>query len=179
MENLTFEDPLFLTPKITLNKVRDSKNVWDFQLQQHSLNVSNLYVLQCQCQATHKHNKIPCIIVNDLQCNNCNQATKLLISFQSLMFHDDLSKKKLATCCTHIHIPPCKRCINCNTNLPCVVSDPFECNVSTGEFCFRVYIQNILNSFMKELQGYLTFFLILRSGMSLGSEYFYQSRKYN
>lgn len=125
-------DPQFLSRKFKIQKSSLNKNVFDFQLQDHFLNKCNLYILQCKC-SSHKHCSEPCIIVTDQQCVKCKQATKLLIDYQSLMFHDDLALKKLTTCHAHQHSPPCKRCINCKIGLNCIVPEPFECCASTGK----------------------------------------------
>lgn len=124
--------PQFLTNKLTIKPLSKCKNVWDFQLRDHFLTKSDLYILQCNC-TSHKHNKSPCIIVTEPFCGKCNLATEKLITFESLMFHDDLGYKKLTKCCRHVHSPPCNRCINCQTGKVCIVPEPFECFESTGK----------------------------------------------
>lgn len=125
-------EPLFLTHKLQVTNLSTRKNVYDFQLRDHFLNMSNLYVLQCTCPS-HKHNKDPCIIVTEPICLKCKTPTKLLIGYQSLMFHENIFTRKLTSCCKHIHRPPCNRCINCQINLPCIVPAQFECTASTGK----------------------------------------------
>lgn len=127
-------DPLFLTYKLSVNNLSSNINVYDFQLRDHFLNNSNLYTLQCSC-ANHKHNKHQCIIVHEPICSKCKSPTKLLISYQATMFHPDMGSKKLTRCCKHLHTPPCMRCINCKTDLPCIIAEPFECDISSGR-CF-------------------------------------------
>lgn len=125
-------NPLFLTHKLTVNDLSSNINVYDFQLQDHFLNNSNLYTLQCACP-THKHNKQPCVVVNEPVCLKCNRPTKSLLTFQSAMFHNDICKKKISLSdFVHTHTPPCEKCLNCQINLPCIVPAPFECNISTG-----------------------------------------------
>lgn len=126
-----FGSPQFLTNKVSIKKL--SSVVYDFQLRDHYLNTSDLSVLRCSCQ-NHKHNKEQCRIVFEPKCGKCGMMTELLVSYQSTLFHDDLGVKKLTKCCTHVHSPPCKRCLNCNTGLPCIVTQPFECTASTGRF---------------------------------------------
>lgn len=123
--------PQFLTNKFTIESLSTTKNVYDFQLKEHFITKSNLNTLQCSC-SSHKHNKQPCIIVTEPFCVKCKTPTAPLISFQSLMFHQDLMHKKLTKCCIHTHKPPCDRCINCRTKRPCIIVEPFECVESTG-----------------------------------------------
>lgn len=131
----TLGEPQFLTTKLMIRHLSNSNNIYDFQLQDHFLNANNLNVLQCEC-TNHKHNKKPCRIVYEPSCIKCGMPTKQLITFQSLLFHPQLETRALTKCCTHVHEPPCQRCINCKTMQPCIVTEPFECNVSTGEFCY-------------------------------------------
>ncbi|ACH96228.1 hypothetical protein OrNV_gp098 [Oryctes rhinoceros nudivirus] len=123
--------PQFLTNKLTIESLSKTKNVYDFQLKEHFITKSNLNTLQCRC-SSHKHNKQPCIIVTEPFCVKCKTPTAPLISFQSLMFHQNLMHKKLTKCCIHTHKPPCDRCINCRTSRPCIIVEPFECVESTG-----------------------------------------------
>lgn len=109
-------------------------SIYDFQLQDHFLNATNLNVLQCGCN-NHKHNKEPCRIVYEPECSKCKTPTRLLTTYQSLLFHPELAVRALTKCCTHIHEPPCLRCINCKTAQPCIVTAPFECTTSTDVVC--------------------------------------------
>lgn len=127
-----FGRPHFLTNKVSIRNLSQSKNVYDYQLRDHFLNINTLRCLTCKCP-NHKHNKIPCTIVFGPICLKCKKPTSEIISFQSLLFHPELNTKNLLSCCPHTHKPPCRRCINCQTNLPCVVTEPFECVVSTGQ----------------------------------------------
>lgn len=132
IDTTTFDsEPLFLTTKINVNNLSSDVNVYDFQLRDHFLNTKNLYGLQCKCIA-HKHNKERCTIIDEPFCVKCKTPAKLIIDYKTLMFHRDILDKKLATCCPHQHSPPCKRCLNCQINLPCIVPGPFECIMSTG-----------------------------------------------
>lgn len=131
-------EPLFLTNKFTIEPLSKTKNIYDFQLKDHFLNKSNLNILQCKC-SNHKHNKQPCIVITEPICGKCKTPTKPLISFQSLMFHTDLTHKKLTKCCPHVHHPPCNRCINCQIGQPCIVPKSFDCYESTGELIKKSY----------------------------------------
>lgn len=124
--------PQFLTNKLYIQNLSQCKNLYDFQLRDHFLNTCDINILQCSC-SNHKHNKAPCTIVLNPQCMKCKMTTRQLLSYQSFLFHPELMNKKLTRCCTHIHTPPCNRCINCQVNLPCIVTEPFECDVSTGK----------------------------------------------
>ncbi|ATY70249.1 OrNV gp098-like protein [Tomelloso virus] len=124
--------PQFLTNKMKLIPLSATKNVYDFQLPEHFLTKTHLNILQCAC-LSHKHNKQSCIIVTEPACVKCKTPTKQLISYQSLMYHNNLLKKKLTKCCKHVHSPPCNRCINCQIGQTCIIAEPFECYESTGE----------------------------------------------
>jgi len=145
-----FGDPHFLTNKLRILNISQSKNVYDYQLKDHFLNHETLRQLQCNC-ANHKHNKMPCTIVTGPICLKCKTPTSEVINFQSFLFHPELATKHLLSCCTHVHEPPCRRCINCQTNMPCVVTTPFECSVSTGLY------RNNNNNYSNDV----IFFLIL------------------
>lgn len=125
-----FGSPQFLSNKVTIKDL--VTQVYDFQLKDHFLNASDLNLLQCECHS-HKHNG-QCRIVYEPHCTKCKRPSKPLISYQSMMFHDDLDRKKLMRCCPHEHEPPCRRCINCTTGLPCIITEKFQCTVSTGTF---------------------------------------------
>lgn len=125
-------DPLFLTCKLKVHNLADVHNVYDFQLKDHFVNMRNLYISECECKL-HKHNKKKCRIVHDVTCNICKRPNILLIDYQGLLFHPDMSNNNLQICCTHIHKPPCGRCINCTTNKRCLIPEAFECDKTTGK----------------------------------------------
>jgi hypothetical protein len=131
--DVKYGDPKYLTTKLSIKNLSAQKNVYDFQLRDHFLNTNKLNVLQCSCP-NHKHNKEACIIVTEPECPKCSTPTRQLITFQSLLFHEELAQKNLTKCCIHIHEPPCLRCLNCKTGLACIVQEPFECDISTGTF---------------------------------------------
>lgn len=128
------ERPLFLTNKFTITDLSQTTNIYDFQLQDHFRNMKNIYTLQCQC-VNHKHNKKRCNIVEEPICVKCERPTKILVTYQSLLYHPEIATKKMFQCCTHVHRPPCNLCLNCKTFKPCVITEPFECNVSTDVVC--------------------------------------------
>lgn len=130
---MSLTTPLFLTSKFRIEPLVATKNVWDFQLQEHFLNMADLYLARCQC-SNHKHNKNPCIITNEKFCLKCKMPTSLLISALSLMYHNkDLLTKNLTKCCYHTHYPPCNKCVNCQINTECIVKTDFVCCASTGK----------------------------------------------
>ncbi|AYP97967.1 DiNV CH01M ORF53-like protein [Mauternbach virus] len=131
-----FGDPLFLTNKLRIVNISYTKNVYDYQLKDHFLNHETLRELQCNCPS-HKHNKMPCTIVTGPICLKCKTPTLEIINFQSFLFHPELATKNPLSCCSHVHEPPCRRCINCQTNMPCVITAPFECWISTGVYFFE------------------------------------------
>lgn len=122
--------PSFLTLKYSIKTLE--LNIYPYQLRDHFLHNNNLYVTQCNC-VNHKHNKEHCNIVDTVTCGKCQKPTKLLLNYQTIMFHNDLIRNKIYTCCKHIHKPPCNKCINCQTNQQCIVHEPFECNITTGK----------------------------------------------
>lgn len=124
--------PLYLTNKFKITDLSQNTNIYDFQLQDHFRNMKNIYILQCEC-TNHKHNKKRCNIVEEPMCLKCSKPTKILITYQSLLFHPQIATKKIFQCCTHTHTPPCKICLNCKTFQPCSVTETFECNISTGK----------------------------------------------
>ncbi|AQN78614.1 ACH96228.1 unknown protein [Kallithea virus] len=136
VQSSSFGQPHFLTNKLCIQNISQRKNVYDYQLRDHFLNIETLRQLNCSCP-NHKHNKLPCTIVTGPICTKCKTPTSEVISFQSTLFHPELTSKNLLSCCTHIHTPPCRRCINCQTSLPCVVTEPFECSVSTGLYIYN------------------------------------------
>lgn len=138
--SLSAPKPKFLSYKYQISRLSSGINVHDSQLRAHFLNSTNLYTLQCDC-SNHKHNKVRCIISDDRECEKCETPTRLLVPFQSLLFHGhEFLHKELYTCCKHVHRPPCGRCLNCNTYVngerqPCMVKEPFECNFTTDVVC--------------------------------------------
>lgn len=131
-----FGQPQFLTTKVSIKNIADKCNVFDYQLRDHFLTMTNLYTLQCTC-SNHKHNKMPCIVTTEPLCGKCEKPSKLLLRYESLMFHGtELMKKKLTKCCAHIHKPPCQHCLNCQLGIPCIVSSTsgFQCYASTGNY---------------------------------------------
>lgn len=145
--------PLFPTVKIKIKQLSDVRNVRDYQLKEHFITMSNLYQLQCEC--THPHSKVNCRITNEVTCPKCDKPTKMLISFQALMFHPNLMEKKMFSCtCFHVHYPPCNNCINCNLldGTQCIVTTPFECNLTTGMFKHHLFYHSyhIILSFTSE-----------------------------
>lgn len=170
-----FGDPQFLTSKMRIRHLANtgtdtdssncSSSIYDFQLRDHFLNASNLNVLQCDC-TNHKHNKEPCRIVYEPICNKCKTPTRLLTTFQSLLFHPKLATQALTKCCSHEHNPPCERCINCKTFQPCIVTEKFECSTSTGKHYF-------FEDFFVYFVYFFCLCVIFRCRLSLGSKSFY------
>lgn len=125
--------PLFLTTKVSVRELSDIFNVCDFQLQDHFINTKNLYVSKCKC-INHKHNRRQCRITYEAICRKCNGHNPMLIDYQSLLFHSNLMQKSLYNCCPHVHEPPCRRCLFCKTNRPCIIQNSFECTITSGKF---------------------------------------------
>lgn len=62
---------------------------------------------------------------------------RLVIPFESLLFHQDLTNHKLYECsdCSHMHSPPCLQCINCKLMKQCMIQKPFRCNFTSSFAC--------------------------------------------
>lgn len=127
MESKNTCKPLFLTQKYTINQLSRDVNIFDFQLRDHFLNTSNLYTLMCNC-TRHIHLKQNCAIVYEKECLKCNTPTELLINFKSLKESLNIYK-----CCKHINYPPCNKCLNCKIGIACIITEPFESDISTSE----------------------------------------------
>lgn len=133
--------PRFLTCKYRLTGLI---HVYDYQLRYHFLNLNNIYTTVCSC-ITHRHNKLPCKIVDSRVCPKCQTPTKLLITFEILLAHGpDFINKEIYTCCQHVHTPPCRRCLQCNTipvdptpinQYPCAIKSPFTCSFTSAVVC--------------------------------------------
>lgn len=141
----TFGSAQFLTAKFRVSSLKTSINVHDFQLRDHFVNVNDIYSMQCGCR-NHKHNKIRCTITDERQCRRCGTGTRLLLKYESMLFHGEalLSENQpLYACCVHTHTAPCGRCCNCNTIdevgsqiANCVMAQPtFECICTTDMVC--------------------------------------------
>lgn len=127
-------EPLFLTNKLKIRPLGSTGAVHDFQLREHFVGTENLYTLVCGC-TSHKHGDQPCRIVTTTTCGKCATPTASLIGYQELLFHPQLSEKLMARCCRHTHTPPCGRCPNCSVGTTCVVTEPFECDITTEAVC--------------------------------------------
>nr|WOJ45405.1 lef-9 [Apis mellifera nudivirus] len=144
--NGMFGTAQFLTIKFQVSSLKSNINVHDFQLRDHFINVNNLYSLQCDCR-NHKHNKRRCTISDEKQCRRCGKSTKLLLKYESMLFHGrellNNNSDDLYTCCVHKHTSPCGRCCNCNIVnkrgepiSKCVVTTThFECICMTDMVC--------------------------------------------
>ncbi|XP_025200469.1 uncharacterized protein LOC112598284 [Melanaphis sacchari] len=125
--------PLFLTNKIKIQPLEHQ--VYDFQLRDHFLSTEDVFFRKCLC-GKHAHRKVPCFVSNDRECKKCGTAFELLIRHQSLLFHrKTLETCRVFRCCVHKHDPPCSECINCKTGSPCVVKDPYYCDLTTDVTC--------------------------------------------
>ncbi|KAE9521746.1 hypothetical protein AGLY_017857 [Aphis glycines] len=126
--------PLFLTNKLSVRPLE--YRVYDFQLRDHFMSVENIYVRKCAC-TNHTHNRKHCVLSNDPACKKCNRPFELLVRYPSLMFHaKELRTCRLFECCTHVHYPPCQRCVGCKTGGACVVTEPYDCKVTTDTVCW-------------------------------------------
>lgn len=124
---------LFLANKLRVRPLEF--RVSDTHLRDHFLSTENVYLRKCLCN-NHSHEKKPCFMSADPACRKCGVQFTLLITYQALMFHaHELQSCRLYKCCTHIHYPPCNRCINCKTGNGCVVTEPFECRFTTSALC--------------------------------------------
>lgn len=133
-ERRSWPDPPFLTNKLTIEPLGETRTVHDYQLREHFVTTENLYTLRCAC-SSHKHQQ-PCIVVmGQTTCPKCGTPTQPLIEYQALLFHPQLSVRRLGRCCRHIHEPPCHRCPNCSIGQACMVKGPFECDVTTDAVC--------------------------------------------
>lgn len=124
------DGPLFLTHKLA---VRSAYNMYDFQLRDHLLTTEDIYLACCECH--HAHRKESCPLVTTAYCDKCRVANRRYIPYKSLLFHQTAQHKRLARCCTHVHEPPCGRCLGCRTTSTCVVQLPFECDFTTEATC--------------------------------------------
>lgn len=136
--------PIFATHKMRIIPLSDSVNVYDFQLKDHLRTTNNIYLKNRLCTCAHTHNKLRCPFVESPYCKKCNVTNELYLDYRSLMFHQDLSRFELATCCVHTHTPPCRMCINCRTmstdqteTSTCIVQQQFECVHTTDAICMK------------------------------------------
>lgn len=125
--------PLFLTNKIQIRSLE--YQIHDFQLRDHFLSTEDIFLRNCLC-SNHTHCKIPCFVSNDRECRKCGTVFELLVRHQSLLFHRKaLETCRVFRCCVHRHDPPCLGCVNCKIGSPCVVKDPYYCDLTTGVTC--------------------------------------------
>lgn len=127
------EPPLFLTNKLSVRPLE--YRIYDFQLQDHFLSVGTIYVRNCPC-TNHTHQRRPCSLSNDPACKKCDSPHELLVRYPTLMFHaKELQTCRLFECCTHVHYPPCNRCVECKTGGTCIITEPYDCNFTTSALC--------------------------------------------
>lgn len=124
-------DPIFLNYKVAIRPLE--YEFYDIQLKDHFIINSDIYLNKCKC--IHKHNKTICPIRLKNVCK-CNTINRLYIPNQNLLFHFD-KHHLLRKCakCVHVHKTPCGKCLNCNTNLKCIVESEFECNYTFNVVC--------------------------------------------
>lgn len=147
--NERFHWPLFLTYKYKLTPLQQILQIRADQLQDHFLNVQNLYSSQCKCVGmVHRHDRRTCCITNLPMCSRCGTPTEPLLTRDELRFHavDVLRTKSLSSCCKHVHRPPCYSCINCRLfwdetgkQRNCLVSEPIICDRVCSVICPRVH----------------------------------------
>lgn len=126
-------EPLFLLHKLTVQNLQSVYNVYDFQLRDHLLTTEDIYLARCKC--CHTHRKLACPLVTDAYCEKCRVANERYITYKSLLFHPAAEHSRMAKCCTHLHEPPCERCLGCRTASKCIVQLPFECDCTTNATC--------------------------------------------
>lgn len=133
--------PKFMTSKYSITKINTLFNIMDYELRYHSLNKKNLYITDKCSHNLHKHNRDLCYLTTNSLCLVCHKPNRLLINYENLMCHigELLDVKELykLTCCTHVHVKPCKYCLPCNTieKSYCMLSDNIECNLTTNVLC--------------------------------------------
>lgn len=141
------EEPLFLTTKIDIHKLKNIFTIYNYQLLDHfKINVKNIYTGQCKCSVHFHQNYLQkkkeiCYFTTELECQKCKTANKLFINYVNLAFHmKDLldPNRELRECCVHTHVAPCLQCLQCKTGETCCVGEigsTIQCNLTTNVIC--------------------------------------------
>lgn len=124
-------DPVFLNYRVAIKPLE--YEFYDVQLKDHFRINTDIFLNKCKC--IHKHNKTICPIRLKSVCK-CQSPNRLFIPNQNLLFHFD-KQHHIRKClkCVHKHEAPCGKCLNCNTNLKCIVDKPFACNFTFNAIC--------------------------------------------
>lgn len=145
-DDVYLRTPIFLTYKLSISFISDTKNIMDFQLRDHLRTSTDIYAVTCDC--THTHNKTRCPFTVSAICEKCSSVNQLVIGYKSLLYHPEIENHKLYVGKEHIHSPqtdPCGVCRGCRIERKCIIQRSFLCNFTTEAItdgCFNTEIAN-------------------------------------
>ncbi|KAJ8670163.1 hypothetical protein QAD02_001422 [Eretmocerus hayati] len=138
--------PVFATDKVRVESLRESARIANFQLRDHLVTTSNLYMANCNCRS-HRENVFRrnfatakeatnnvCRLTSDPECSVCRIACRLVIDADSMYHHmSDIASSERClrrSRIPHRHEGPCGWCIPCRTGGKCPYSESFDCYVT-------------------------------------------------